>query len=114
MVKQRRISFIIFVAYVLCVIISGQWYWSTQYQQQVERNIAQLQRATSQLNSQLEKYAYIPQLLAKDRELIDALKNAQNSAQIELTNRYLKSVNQIIEAADTYLLDINGTTIVGK
>ncbi|GLO60337.1 ATPase [Vibrio sp. MACH09] len=114
MVKQRRISFIIFVAYVLCVIISGQWYWSTQYQQQVERNIAQLQRATSQLNSQLEKYAYIPQLLAKDRELIDALKNAQNSAQIELTNRYLKSVNQIIEAADTYLLDINGTTIAAS
>ncbi|WCE30573.1 ATP-binding protein [Vibrio sp. SCSIO 43137] len=114
MVRQKRVSFIIFLLYLLCATLGGNWYWHQSYQQQLELNLEQLNRITGQLNSQLEKYAYIPQLLAKDRELIDALKNANNSAQIELTNRYLESVNTIIEAADTYLLNIHGTTIAAS
>ena len=114
MVKQKRISIVILLVYLFCAYFGGEWYWSVRYQEQIQLNLTQLNRATSQLNSQLEKYAHIPQLLSKDRELIDALKNAKNTAQIEITNRYLENVNRIIEAADTYLLDINGTTIAAS
>ncbi len=114
MVKQKRISIVILLVYLFCAYFGGEWYWSVRYQEQIQLNLTQLNRATSQLNSQLEKYAHIPQLLSKDRELIDALKNAKNTAQIEVTNRYLENVNRIIEAADTYLLDINGTTIAAS
>ncbi|GAK87645.1 signal transduction histidine kinase [Vibrio ponticus] len=40
--------------------------------------------------------------------------NANNSAQIDVTNRYLEEVNQVINAADTYLLDAQGTTIASS
>ncbi len=37
-----------------------------------------------------------------------------NPAQIELTNRYLRHVNTVIQASDTYLLDSIGTTIAAS
>lgn len=114
MVKLRRISSIIIILYLLTILIGGKAYWYTVYEDQNEENLVQLNRFTSQLSSQLDKYAYIPQLLSKDSELIDALTSPQNGAQIDITNRYLQNVNAIIGASDTYLLDKNGTTIASN
>lgn len=100
--------------YLFITAALGQWYWYENYQSQLQTNHSQLQQFESQLSSQLEKYAYIPRLLSKDRELIDALQQPTNSAQIEITNRYLDEVNSVIKAADTYLLDINGTTLASS
>jgi two-component system C4-dicarboxylate transport sensor histidine kinase DctB len=100
--------------YLFITAALGQWYWYENYQNQLQINHAQLKQFESQLSSQLEKYAYIPRLLSKDRELIDALQQPTNSAQIEITNRYLDEVNSVIKAADTYLLDINGTTLASS
>lgn len=50
-------------------------------------------------------------MISKDKELIDALLAPQNSAQIDITNRYLEQVNDVIQAADTYLIDRFGNTI---
>lgn len=114
MVKLRRISSVIFIFYLLTIIIGGRTYWYTAYEAQNEENLIQLNRFTGQLSSQLEKYAYIPQLLSKDSELIDALTTPQNGAQIDITNRYLQNVTSIIGASDTYLLDKDGTTIASN
>ncbi|MFC1234883.1 ATP-binding protein [Vibrio sp. F74] len=114
MVKPRRISSIIIILYLLTILIGGKAYWHTAYEDQNEENLIQLNRFTSQLSSQLDKYAYIPQLLSKDSELIDALTSPQNGAQIDITNRYLQNVNAIIGASDTYLLDKDGTTIASN
>lgn len=114
MVKFRRISSIIIIFYLLTVLVGGKAYWYTAYEDQNEENLIQLNRFTSQLSSQLDKYAYIPQLLSKDSELIDALTSPQNSAQIDITNRYLQNVTDIIGASDTYLLDKHGTTIASN
>lgn len=45
---------------------------------------------------------------------MDALLSAQNSAQIDITNRYLEQVNEVIQAADTYLIDRFGNTIASS
>ncbi|WP_375753273.1 ATP-binding protein [Vibrio sp. HN007] len=111
MTKLRRISFIILFFYFFTVFAAGHIYWNTRYQRQIDTNLAELSRFASQLNSQLEKYIYIPRLLSKDSELIDALAHPGNSAQIEITNRYLENVAEIVEASDIYLLDTKGTTI---
>ncbi|MDW2078044.1 ATP-binding protein, partial [Vibrio sp. 1863] len=66
------------------------------------------------IKNKLDKYAHIPNLLAKDDPLFEALLNPSNSAQLEITNRYLESVNTVIEAADTYLIDQWGTTIAAS
>jgi two-component system C4-dicarboxylate transport sensor histidine kinase DctB len=114
MVKLRRISSVIVIFYLLTLLIGGKAYWHAAFSDQNEENIVQLDRFTNQLSSQLDKYAYIPQLLSKDSELIDALTTPQNSAQINITNRYLQNVNDIIGASDTYLLDSAGTTIASN
>ncbi|MCW1890022.1 C4-dicarboxylate transport sensor protein [Vibrio chagasii] len=60
-----------------------------------------LDRFFRHIASQLDKFAYIPELLSKDKELVDALHSPSNTAQIELTNRYLEHVNTVIQASDT-------------
>lgn len=114
MAKLRRISTIIIILYLLTILVGGRAYWYTAYEDQNEENLIQLNRFTNQLSSQLDKYAYIPQLLSKDSELIDALTSPQNGAQIDITNRYLQNVTDIIGASDTYLLDKHGTTIASN
>ncbi|MCK6262004.1 GHKL domain-containing protein [Vibrio sp. ZSDE26] len=88
--------------------------WDTEKQRIYDSHQAQLDRFSEYISSKLDKYTHIPQLLSKDRELQDALISPNNSAQIDITNRYLEQVNSVIQAADTYLLDRNGTTIASS
>lgn len=101
-------------SYLLITAALGQWFWYEAASKQNRDNQATLGQFQSQLQSQLEQFAYLPRLLSKDRELTDALNAPFNSAQLEVTNRYLENVNRIIGAADTYLLDQHGTTIASS
>lgn len=114
MLKLRRVSSIISVLYLLTLLLGGKAYWHASYEVQIDKSLVQLNRFMNQLSAQLDKYTYIPQLLSKDSELIDALKHPENSAQLDITNRYLQNVNSIIGASDTYLLDKNGTTVASN
>ncbi|WED22588.1 ATP-binding protein [Vibrio sp. JC009] len=112
--RKKRVVITIALLYFLTIALGGQLYWNFSYERQVTADNTKLHSYASQLSALLEKYTYIPQLLSKDSELIDALKNPANSAQIDLANRYLLEVNQIIEASDTYLLNIEGTTLASS
>lgn len=114
MAIPKRISLIFVILYTSCSLILASWAWQSSYQRMMSSAQQQAEQLTSHLSSQLEKYAYIPQLMSKDRALIDALLRPTNSAQLDVTNRYLAQVNHIIGASDTYLLDINGTTIAAS
>ncbi|KOO08571.1 ATP-binding protein [Vibrio hepatarius] len=107
----RRANLYLLLFYLLCLILGSQSVWNYHYQSLLDEHQAQLDRFASNVSSKLDKYAHLPQLLAKDAELIAALKLPDNPAQINLTNRYLENVNTIIQAADTYLLDRWGNTI---
>ncbi|MBM7036361.1 sensor histidine kinase [Vibrio ulleungensis] len=100
--------------YILITTALGQWYWYEAVNKQNRDNQSTLSQFQAQLQAQLEQFSYLPRLLSKDRELIDALNAPFNSAQLDITNRYLENVNRIIGAADTYLLDNNGTTIASS
>ncbi|MFZ3531813.1 GHKL domain-containing protein [Vibrio harveyi] len=105
---------IFFAFYFLCAFIGGHWVWSHSYQSLLDKHQSQLERFSSHIQNKLDKYAHIPHLLSKDEPLVEALLNPENSAQLEITNRYLESVNGVIEAADTYLIDKWGTTIAAS
>ncbi len=111
MAVRKRVSMVFFVIYFFSTLIVTSWVWQSGYQQLSDNALQQAEQLNSHLSSQLDKYAYIPQLMSKDRELIDALLKPNNGAQLDITNRYLEQVNQIIGASDTYLIDRNGTTI---
>ncbi|MHA2762816.1 sensor histidine kinase [Vibrio harveyi] len=114
MSQRNRIILIFFAFYFLCAFIGGHWVWSHSYQSLLDKHQSQLERFSSHIQNKLDKYAHIPHLLSKDEPLVEALLNPENSAQLEITNRYLESVNGVIEAADTYLIDKWGTTIAAS
>ncbi|EPZ7318729.1 sensor histidine kinase [Vibrio mimicus] len=107
----RRLSLMLWVIFIVLASLSTHLYWRFQYQSLLDEHQSQLDRFSSHIAATLDKYAHIPHLISKDKELIDALLAPENSAQIDITNRYLEQVNEVIQAADTYLIDRFGNTI---
>lgn len=114
MSQRNRILLIFFALYLLCAIIGGHWVWQSSYQSLLDKHQSQLEQFSSHIKNKLDKYAHIPSLLAKDAPLFEALLHPENTAQLEVTNRYLESVNDVIAAADTYLIDQWGNTIAAS
>jgi len=114
MSQKSRILLIFFAFYFLCAFVGGHWVWQASYQSLLDKHQSQLERFSSHIQNKLDKYAHIPHLLSKDEPLVEALLNPANSAQLEITNRYLESVNNVIAASDTYLIDKWGTTIAAN
>lgn len=106
---------LLFILSYLCLLILGLiWVKQARYQGLLDEHNLQLERFTSHIENRLDKFAHLPQLLSNDLALLDALRHANNSAQIEVTNRYLEDINAIIGASDTYLLDHLGTTLAAS
>ncbi|MGL4830948.1 MAG: sensor histidine kinase [Vibrio sp.] len=110
----RRLSLMLWVMFIVLVSLSSHLYWRFQYQSLLNEHQSQLDRFSNHIVAILDKYAHIPHLISKDKELIDALLTPKNSAQIDITNRYLEQVNEVIQAADTYLIDRFGNTIASS
>ena len=66
------------------------------------------------LRGVLEKYESLPELLARDKKLVTFLLNPGGRDRIEAFNRYLETINEISNAADTYLMDKEGLTIAAS
>ncbi|WP_295899341.1 ATP-binding protein [uncultured Vibrio sp.] len=112
--RIRNINIAFIALFIICTTVGSKIVWDQQTQIVYDGHQAQLERFSEYISSKLDKYNHIPQLLSKDKELQDALLDPKNSAQIEITNRYLEQVNKVIQAADTYLLDKYGTTIASS
>ncbi len=66
------------------------------------------------LRGVLEKYESLPELLARDKQLVNFLLNPGGRERIEALNRYLETINGISNAGDTYLMDKEGLTIAAS
>ena len=89
MFQAFRIPILLMAIYSLLMVFGGHWVWSTSHESLLNDHQSKLDRFSVHISSQLDKFAHIPELLSKDKELVDALHSPSNSAQIELTNRYL-------------------------
>lgn len=111
---RRRVTLLWLFLYCLTLIISIHWLWQYSYQQLQITNQQQLDRFSRHIDSQLGHFSFIPQLLSRQGIIINALMASDNSAQLDLTNRHLGTINKIVGASDTYLLDKHGTTIAAS
>jgi len=111
---RRRVTLLWLFLYCLTLIISIHWLWQYSYQQLQITNQQQLDRFSRHIDSQLGHFSFIPQLLSRQGIIINALMASDNSAQLDLTNRHLNTINKIVGASDTYLLDKDGTTIAAS
>lgn len=114
MLTFQRSKFYLCILYIAVITLGASWVWNASEEEQFDTHKEQLERFAEFISSKLDKYAHLPQLIAKDTELISALQNPNNSAQIELTNRYLEQVNNTIQSTDAYLLDEFGNTIASS
>lgn len=66
------------------------------------------------LQGVLKAYQSLPELLAIDDNLVNALLNPREDQRINKLNRYLETINAISDTADTYLMDKEGLTIAAS
>ena len=66
------------------------------------------------LQGVLKAYQSLPELLAIDDNLVNALLNPREDQRINKLNRYLETINAISDTADTYLMDREGLTIAAS
>ncbi|OEF26979.1 sensor histidine kinase [Vibrio rumoiensis] len=102
------ISFILYFSVAICAVFFS---WQHYYQSRLNTSQLQLQQFSQHFLTQIDKYAFIPQLLAQNKRLTNTLLEHKNSAQIEVTNRYLEQINQLVNTSDIYLIDQKGNTI---
>lgn len=114
MSHHRRVTLLLIFFYFLTLILSVNWLWQFSYERLISANQEQLERFSRHLENQLERFVYIPQLLSRQGIIVETLKADDNSAQLDITNHHLESINEIIGASDTYLLDASGTTIAAS
>ncbi len=68
----------------------------------------------SYLRGVLEKYEGLPELLATNKQLVTFLLNPGSRERINALNLYLETINNISDAADTYLMNSDGLTIAAS
>ncbi len=79
-----------------------------------EESRQQLNLYVASLQGQLEKYRFLPELLATNTRLVQLLNNPADPERIDALNRYLATINDIADASDTYLMDADGLTIAAS
>ncbi len=79
-----------------------------------EESSVQLDLFVLYLRGVLGKYESLPELLARDKNLVGFLINPGGRERIEAFNRYLQTVNGISNASDTYLMNKDGLTIAAS
>ncbi len=77
-------------------------------------NQQQLDQFVSHLESQLSKYKFIPQLVAKNALLVELLRDTGNDSLVDVVNLFLEEINAITGASDTYLMDKDGLTLAAS
>lgn len=68
----------------------------------------------SHLSGQLDRYAFLPALLADDQRLLELLAAPDDSARRDQVNRFLAHVNAIAGSLDVYLMDARGVTLAAS
>jgi len=102
------------LTFLLAITIAGRWAYLQGVSEKVETVSTRLDLYRSYLQGILEKYEFLPELLAHDKRLVNFLQNPGSRERIEAFNRYLETINQISDAADTYLMDREGLTIAAS
>ena len=112
--KPKRFIVVSFILYFSVAICAAFFSWQHYYQSRLKASDLQLQQFSQHFLTQIEKYAFIPQLLAQNKRLTNTLLDIENTSQLNNTNRYLEQINQLVNTSDIYLIDQKGNTIAAS
>jgi len=118
----KKIKFPRFSLYLIVVlIIMGVCLFSVakiSYRKGIENlaedGNARIELFITYLEGVLDKYESLPELLATDKRMINYLIEPGGKERTATLNKYLETINSISDAADTYLMNIEGLTIAAS
>jgi len=112
---NRRVGIVIACAVlVLLWWQSSHWAHTFALENLKEQSEHQLSLYAANLRGQLEKYEFLPEILATDELLIRFLQSPGELASINALNRHLETINAVANASDTYLMNAEGWTIAAS
>lgn len=79
-----------------------------------EAGVIRIELFVTYLRGVLTKYESLPELLARDKQLVNFLLKPGGRDRIDALNKYLETINEISNTADTYLIDRDGLTIAAS
>jgi len=79
-----------------------------------QRSTADLNRYVINLKQKLDRYKDLPGLLSSHSILVDVAKSPKSVDTVQSANKYLQQVNVAINAADVYVMDINGNAVAAS
>lgn len=99
-------------ALALAIVVLGGRLATRAYMDEAEaRGQTTLRLAVSALTGQISRYKSLPQLIADNDDIQLLLASPDDPALRDVANRYLKSINGLLESSDIYLIKPGGDTI---
>jgi len=99
---------------VLILWLTAHWSRQIALENLQQQNQHQLKLFVANLQGQLEKYEFLPELLATNSLLLNFLQYPNDINTINALNRYLETINEVANASDTYLMNAEGWTIAAS
>ncbi|TKT76296.1 ATP-binding protein [Aquamicrobium sp. LC103] len=93
----------------------GTSHMTTIYMEQAaRRGDNTLGLAVSALRGELARYENLPELIADHEQIKELVENPGDRERVDAANRYLKSINALLESSDIYIIMPDGTTIAAS
>ncbi|MCB1881598.1 MAG: sensor histidine kinase [Gammaproteobacteria bacterium] len=112
--KRRVLWLLVLIAFALALWRTENWNRETALANLQESSRQELRRYVLHLQGQLEKYEFLPGVLASNKPLVYLLQHPGDQERIVALNNYLETVNKLTGTSDTYLMDANGLTIASS
>jgi len=116
--QEMRRFLLLIPTFIFCLVLSlgagGMLAYRSGLDALAKDGTTQMELYISYLRGVLEKYEGLPELLATNRQLVNFLQNPGSRERINALNMYLETINNISDAADTYLMNRDGLTIAAS
>ncbi|WP_286240486.1 ATP-binding protein [Neptuniibacter halophilus] len=114
--RRYRLLFFVVLAFSFVLVVAQTTTISRSqgYQTLKQRSGADLNRYLLSLQQKLDRYKDLPALLSSHSTLIDALDSQEDPFYTGQASVYLEQVNHSINAADVYLMNMEGTAIAAS
>lgn len=120
MLREKRnnrialLTLLFLFTFVVTIKLVSSWTYNRGINSLKVQGEARLDLYVNYLQGVLEKYQSLPELLAIDKTLVQALSSPHEKKRIETLNRYLETINKVSDTLDTYLMNKNGLTIAAS
>ena len=113
--RRQRVPLLLIFLLLLAVIWTSHYLsWQNGLHTLSTANRQQLDQFVAHLESQLARFQFLPELIAKNNLLVDLLNDPDNPSRVDLVNHFLVDINTITGASDTYIMDPQGMTLAAS